>query len=92
MYCNNLCGLPQIVTVFSAGEAVDISVPAEVALAEEADEDTDVRFTEDGIPIEPFNLRTERAEGYFDEEGNYVAYRGGDDTDAWLETLPGLRL
>lgn len=65
---------------------------AEVALAEEADEaDTELRFTDDGIPIEPFNLRSERAEGYFDEEGNYVAYRGGDDTDAWLETLPGKR-
>lgn len=68
-----------------------MSLVDEITLAEEADEDdVEVRFTEDGIQIEPFNLKAERSRGFFDAEGNYVAYRGDDDTDAWLETLPGV--
>lgn len=39
----------------------------------------DGNFTEDGITIEPFNLKQEREEGYFDGEGNYVEYRLNDD-------------
>lgn len=76
--------------IYAVGEAVDVSLLDDVALAEEEEDDDDVelRFTEDGILIEPFNLRAERAEGYFDADGNYIAYRG-DYTDAWLETLPG---
>lgn len=29
---------------------------------------------DDGIQIEPFNLRQEREEGYFDANGNFVEY------------------
>ncbi|RWW07671.1 hypothetical protein GW17_00028933 [Ensete ventricosum] len=31
-------------------------------------------FEDDGIPIEPFNLKQEREEGYFDANGNFVEY------------------
>jgi len=55
---------------------------------EGVDVELEQRFTEDGIPIEPFDLRAEMAAGYFDAEGNYVAYPDEDDTDAWLATLP----
>ena len=34
----------------------------------------DANFEEDGIRIEPFNLKQEREEGYFDENGNFVEY------------------
>jgi CD2 antigen cytoplasmic tail-binding protein 2 len=44
-------------------------------------------FTSDGIPIEPFHLRRERAEGFFDAEGNYVEYRLEPESDAWLDSL-----
>lgn len=44
-------------------------------------------WKDSGVPLEPFNLRRERETGYFDEEGNYVAYREEAD-DAWLATLP----
>ena len=40
-----------------------------------------------GIPIEPFHLRQEREAGFFDDEGNYVAFRD-EVEDAWLESLP----
>lgn len=40
-----------------------------------------------GIPIEPFHLRNELLEGFFDAMGNYIAFRNDDDTDAWLESL-----
>lgn len=44
-------------------------------------------FTSDGIPIEPFHLRRERAEGFFDAEGNYVEYKLEPESDAWLDSL-----
>lgn len=31
-------------------------------------------FEDDGIRLEPFNLKQEREEGYFDADGNYVEY------------------
>lgn len=55
----------------------------------EEEEDELQRFTEDGVPIEPFNMRAERNSGYFDADGNYIEFREQEDTDAWLETLPG---
>lgn len=33
-----------------------------------------VNFEDDGIQIEPFNLKQEREEGYFDANGNFVEY------------------
>lgn len=41
-----------------------------------------------GVPLEPFNLNHERETGYFDEDGNYVAYCEAEPDDAWLESLP----
>ena len=41
-----------------------------------------------GVPLEPFNLNQEREAGYFDEDGNYVAYCEAESDDAWLESLP----
>ena len=40
-----------------------------------------------GVPIEPFHLRQEREVGFFDDEGNYVAFKDQVE-DAWLESLP----
>jgi hypothetical protein len=44
-------------------------------------------YNDGGIPMEPFHLRRERAEGYFDEGGNYIEHKLADLTDAWLESL-----
>ncbi len=48
---------------------------------------------EDGVKLEPFNLKQEREDGYFDDDGNYVEHkRGGaggedeNDKDAWFES------
>ncbi|BDA43366.1 probable CD2 antigen cytoplasmic tail-binding protein 2 at N-terminal half [Coccomyxa sp. Obi] len=41
-----------------------------------------------GVPLEPFNLKHERETGYFDDDGNYVAYCDAEPDDAWLESLP----
>ena len=40
------------------------------------------------MPIEPFHLRQEREAGFFDDEGNYIAYKDNLPEDAWLESLP----
>ena len=40
------------------------------------------------MPLEPFSLKREREAGYFDEDGNYVAYRDAEAEDAWLRSLP----
>jgi hypothetical protein len=39
--------------------------------------------------MEPFHLRREREEGYFDSEtGDYVEYRRDEEEDAWVDALP----
>ena len=45
------------------------SIHDEVAAAEAAYVEPDELWTEDGIPIEPFHLKREREEGYFDADG-----------------------
>jgi hypothetical protein len=47
----------------------------------------DEHWKDSGVPMMAFNLKHERETGYFDEEGNYVAYRE-DSEDAWLASLP----
>eukprot|EP01025_Chloroclados_australasicus_P030145 TRINITY_DN3022_c0_g1_i2.p1 TRINITY_DN3022_c0_g1~~TRINITY_DN3022_c0_g1_i2.p1 ORF type:complete len:443 (-),score=70.03 TRINITY_DN3022_c0_g1_i2:304-1572(-) len=48
---------------------------------------------EGGVRVEPFNLREERARGYFDAVGNYIQYNQNDDEkedavqDAWLDSV-----
>lgn len=44
-------------------------------------------FNEAGVPIEPFHLKKERDDGYFDGEGNYVPFKVDDFRDAWLDGL-----
>ncbi len=48
---------------------------------------------EGAVPIIPFNLRSDREEGYFDEEGNYVFKKEEDEdaNDAWLAAEAGGR-
>ncbi|KAJ7519515.1 hypothetical protein O6H91_20G042600 [Diphasiastrum complanatum] len=64
----------------------DSSVLNDVAAAEE-DYEVGDQEDEDGVPLEPFNLKQEREEGYFDAEGNYVEYRlDREFKDAWLDS------
>lgn len=74
-----------------AGEQLELSITDDLNLVDD-DDDEELQFTDSGIPIEPFNLKAERHFGYFDADGNYLEYRKTDDTDAWLETLPGISL
>lgn len=37
-------------------------------------QDSDNFVDDDGIQIEPFNLKQEMEEGYFDADGNFVEY------------------
>lgn len=61
----------------------------QVAAAEAGYDEPEELWTEDGIPIEPFHLKREREEGYFDADGNYIEYALKDDDDAWLASLAG---
>ncbi|KAJ9507582.1 hypothetical protein QJQ45_019231 [Haematococcus lacustris] len=45
------------------------------------------QFLSGDIPLEPFHLKREREEGFFDAAGNYVRYRVDEVRDAWLDTL-----
>ncbi|GLJ46783.1 hypothetical protein SUGI_0986680 [Cryptomeria japonica] len=68
-------------------QAHDTSVLDDIGAAEEDYED-DEALEDDGIKIEPFNLKQEREEGYFDSEGNYVEYGNGNEIkDAWLDSV-----
>ena len=64
----------------------NVSQPAE------ADDPVEA-FNDAGIPLEPFNLKREREEGYFDPvTGSYIAYldrKGLEEIeDAWADSLP----
>nr|XP_029124288.1 LIN1-like protein isoform X2 [Elaeis guineensis] len=60
---------------------------ADITSAEVHYEDNS-NFEEDGIRIEPFNLKQEREEGYFDESGNFVEYASQHEIkDAWLDNV-----
>jgi hypothetical protein len=39
--------------------------------------------------MEPFHLKREREEGYFDESGTYVEYKTDDVEDNWADSLAG---
>lgn len=43
------------------------------------------------VPLEPFNLKQERQEGYFDEGGHYVENKkdNDEDQDPWLNSEEG---
>jgi CD2 antigen cytoplasmic tail-binding protein 2 len=44
-------------------------------------------FNEAGDKMEPFNLKAERTEGYFDETGNFVWKKEEGGGDPWLASL-----
>jgi len=44
-------------------------------------------FNEAGDKMEPFNLKTERTEGYFDETGHFVWKKEEGGEDPWLASL-----
>lgn len=44
-------------------------------------------FNEAGVAFEPFHLKKEREEGYFDADGNYIQYKLDEVKDAWLDSL-----
>jgi hypothetical protein len=55
-------------------------------------DDPEELYDDAGIPLEPFNMRQEREEGFFDAvTGDYVAYkrRNREERDAWVDALPG---
>lgn len=63
------------------------SDPADI-FAAEVDYEENTNFVDDGIQIEPFNLKQEREEGYFDANGNFVEYAAQNEIqDAWLDNL-----
>ncbi|KXZ50512.1 hypothetical protein GPECTOR_16g687 [Gonium pectorale] len=71
---------------------VDVGDTEVVAHTERFEQDTLEVEEEDGIKFEPFNLKQEREEGYFDEDGNYVFRKaaegeaGEEGKDAWLDS------
>lgn len=89
--------VPEVAAVLRAQHRKDLdglhraggSIHDDVAAAEAAYDEPDELWTEDGIPIEPFHLKREREEGYFDVDGNYVEYALKDADDAWLSSLAG---
>eukprot|EP00928_Gymnodinium_smaydae_P062484 TRINITY_DN46339_c0_g1_i1.p1 TRINITY_DN46339_c0_g1~~TRINITY_DN46339_c0_g1_i1.p1 ORF type:complete len:693 (-),score=202.12 TRINITY_DN46339_c0_g1_i1:129-2207(-) len=56
---------------------------------EGVDEDDPLMTFDDGIRIEPFNMRREMNEGHFDEGGFYIMDKQEEKqvTDAWLDTI-----
>lgn len=90
--------LPDVAAALRAQHRADLdglrrtqgSIHDQVAAAEAGYDEPEELWTEDGIPIEPFHLKREREEGYFDADGNYIEYALGDDDDAWLASLAGM--
>ncbi|XP_042403943.1 angiogenic factor with G patch and FHA domains 1-like [Zingiber officinale] len=59
-----------------------------VGLSGEVQYEDNTNFEDDGIQIEPFNLKQEREEGYFDANGNFVEYaKQNEIKDAWLDSV-----
>lgn len=89
--------LPEVATALRAQHRKELdglhlaqaSIHDDVAAAEAAYDEPDELWTEDGIPIEPFHLKREREQGYFDADGTYIEYALKDDDDAWLASLAG---
>lgn len=45
------------------------------------------QYNEAGDRMEPFNLKNERTEGFFDETGNFVWKKEAGNADPWLDSL-----
>ena len=52
--------------------------------ADGEEDETNEKFNEAGEAIEPFNLKNERDDGYFDENENYVFKKEKGEIDAWV--------
>ena len=52
----------------------------------EEDEDGD-EYNDAGDAIEPFNTKSDRKLGYFDENMNFVFKKGDEELDNWLGNL-----
>ncbi|KAL0033686.1 hypothetical protein WJX77_000584 [Trebouxia sp. C0004] len=65
----------------------DTSILEDLAEAEEVYDKPDQAFNEAGVAFEPFHLKKEREEGYFDADGNYIQYKLDEVKDAWLDSL-----
>ncbi|PSC75164.1 CD2-binding family [Micractinium conductrix] len=59
----------------------------EALKAQEPGDQPEEAVNEGGTPLEPFHLKKELEEGFFDKEGNYLAYEGGQEGDAWLDSI-----
>lgn len=83
---------------FPTGNASGLCIPGSdtsilgVGELQRAEEELEVQ-EEDGVKLEAFNLKEERARGHFDEAGNYVQdVKGSDEEeeeDAWLKSEEG---
>lgn len=51
------------------------------------EDDGDDQYNEAGEAMEPFNLREEREEGFFDMNGNFIWRKQSQEPDAWLAGL-----
>lgn len=49
------------------------------SLVQDYDDEHGLVRDDEGTKLEPFNLKKEREDGYFDAEGNYVEYRQEND-------------
>jgi len=54
---------------------------------EEEDEATAAEYRTEGIPIEPFNLKQELTEGFFDKNGHYIEHTNKDLEDPWYDEV-----
>lgn len=73
----------------AAARSGKVAVHDSVRENEGVDEDDPLVSVDDGIRIEPFNMRREMAEGHFDEGGFYILNKKEEKqvTDAWLDTV-----
>ncbi|KAK9831072.1 hypothetical protein WJX74_002183 [Apatococcus lobatus] len=69
------------------GEIIEGDLLDDIAAAEEDYEDLEYGQEEGGVPLEPFHLRQERQEGYFDADGAYIQYKLDQVKDPWFESL-----
>jgi len=53
----------------------------------DGEEEGDTKFNDIGEVMEPFNLKEERENGYYDDGGNYVSRDEHKEVDAWVADL-----
>jgi hypothetical protein len=53
----------------------------------DGEEEGDEKFNDIGEVMEPFNLKEERENGFYDEGGNYVFRDERQEVDAWVADL-----